>query len=211
MTFVQPPFWARGHHHQSPRAALKLATAPSAEPLTWAELKAYPGMRLANDTDQTHVTSLIVAARQKVELDTGLRLINQAWDLYLDFFPCAGIEVPIEPLASVTSIKTTSVAGVESTLAATNYQVDIASSPPRIVLSDSGSWPTDIRATHGIVIRLAVGFGSAGSAVPAPLLEAMRIAIRCWYAPLGGTPFALPPPWMGYDALIAPYRVLELA
>ena len=179
---------------------------PAVEPLSYDELKAYPGLRLQNDDEMAHITALIMAARQKVESDTGLRLITQAWDLYLDTFPTDAILIPIGPLQSVTTIKTTSVAGVQSTVTATNYQVDIASNPPRITLSDAGAWPGDIRLRQGIVIRLVVGYGTSGAAVPAPLLEAMRLAIRCWYAPLGGTPVALPPPWMGYDALIAPYR-----
>jgi uncharacterized phiE125 gp8 family phage protein len=189
--------------------ALKLVATPvtpAVEPLTYDEVKAYPGLRLPNDTDTAYLTGLITAARQKVESDTGLRLITQNWDLSLDAFPTDAIYVPIGPLQSVTSIKTTSVAGVESTVSVTNYQVDLASRPPRVLLSDAGAWPGDIRLHQGIVIRLVVGYGASGDAVPAPLLEAMRIAIRCWYAPLGGTPFALPPSWMGYDALIAPYR-----
>jgi uncharacterized phiE125 gp8 family phage protein len=191
--------------------AVASPVTPAVEPLTYDEMKAYPGLRLPNDDDQAHVSALIVAARQKVESDTGLRLITQTWDLYLDQFPTDAIYLPIGPLQSVTSIKTTTVAGVESTLTATNYQVDTASNPPRITLSDSGAWPGDIRLHQGIVIRLSVGYGASGASVPAPLIEAMRIAIRCWYAPLGGTPFALPPPWMGYDALIAPYRSVGLA
>lgn len=194
--------------------ALKLVATPvtpAVEPLTYDEVKAYPGLRLPDDTDTAYLTGLITAARQKVESDTGLRLITQNWDLSLDAFPTDAISVPIGPLQSVTSIKTTSVAAVESTVSVTNYQVDTASNPPRILLSDSGAWPGDIRLHQGIVIRLVVGYGLTGASVPAPLLEAMRIAIRCWYAPLGGTPLALPPPWMGYDALIAPYRSSGLA
>ena len=195
--------------------ALQLVVAtpqtPEVEPLTYAAVKAYPGMRLENDVDEAHVLGLIAAARQKVESDTGLRLITQTWDLSFDAFPSDAIVVPTGPLQSVTTIKTTSVAGVQSTLAAEHYQVDSASTPPRITLSDTGAWPSDLRLHRGVVIRLVVGYGATGAAVPEPLREAMRIAIRCWYAPLGGTPLALPPPWMGYDALIAPYRFVGMA
>lgn len=191
------------------RYGLKLATAPSVEPLTYAEAKAF--LRLPDDTDQTYVTALIVAARQKVEEDTGRRLITQAWDLQFDAFPCGAMLVPVEPLLSVTSIKTTSVAGVESTVTSTNYQVDILSSPPRIVLSDTGVWPSDIRAHAGIVIRLSVGYGAASTAVPSPLIRAMEQLVAHWYMHRTAAMYAPLPRWFGYDALIQPYRLLGVA
>jgi uncharacterized phiE125 gp8 family phage protein len=210
-TFTQPAFWQTGARRPASHYALSLVAGQTiTEPLVYAEVKIYPGLRLPDNTDELHITSLIKAARQKVETDTGLRLITQSWDLTLDAFPSDAIYVPLEPLLSAT-IKTTTTAGVESTLAPSNYQVDIASSPPRILLSDTGSWPSDLRAHAGIVIRLSVGFGATGASVPEPLREAMRIAIRCWYAPLSGAPYSLPPVWMGYDALIAPYRLVGVA
>jgi uncharacterized phiE125 gp8 family phage protein len=184
--------------------ALKLVTGPAVEPLTYAEVKAF--LRLPDDTDQTHVTALIVAARQKVESDTARVLITQAWDLMCDAIPSDPIIVPIEPLISVTTFKTTTQAGVESTLAAANYQVDIISSPPRIMLADTGSWPNDIRRSAGIVIRLSVGYGAAATAVPSPLIRAMEQCIAHWYAYRLQPTGAMIPKWFGYDELIRPYR-----
>lgn len=191
------------------RYGLKLATAPAVEPLTYAEVKAF--LRLPDDTDQNYVTALIVAARQKVEKDTGLGLITQAWDLSFDAFPGDAIYVPTEPLISVTSIKTTSISGVESTVSATNYQVDTLSSPPRIVLSDTGTWPSDIRRVAGIVIRLSVGYGAASTAVPSALIRAMEQLVAHWYMHRTAAMFAPLPKWFGYDALIAPYRLVGIA
>lgn len=185
---------------------LKLATAPAAEPLTYSDVRDSSGMRLPSDNEQAQVTDLIATARQRVEADTGLRLITQAWDLTFDVFPEDAIYLPIEPVLAVTSIKTTSVAGIESTVTASNYQLDATSTPPRIVLSDSGSWPEDIRRTAGIVVRLSVGYGASGASVPAPLRQAMRELVRLMYAPTQGTIAAPSVPWAGYDALIAQYR-----
>jgi uncharacterized phiE125 gp8 family phage protein len=188
---------------------LALATAPAVEPLTYAQVKSL--LQLGDDVHETWLTSRITAARQKVEQDTGLKLITQAWDLYLDAFPVDAIRPPLAPLLSVTSIKTTTVAGVQSTLDASNYQVDIASVPGRIVLSDTGVWPTDIRLTQGIVIRLSVGYGAAATAVPQPLIYAMEQLLAQWYASRVGSAYVAPPRWLGYDATIAPYRLHGIA
>jgi uncharacterized phiE125 gp8 family phage protein len=189
--------------------ASALSTAPAVEPLTFEEVKAY--LRLPDNTDLDYVTGLITAARQKVESDTGRRLITQSWTLYADAFPEDAIVLPWAPLLSVTSIKTTTSAGVQSTLAATHYQVDTTGVLPRIWLADAGTWPGDLRAHQGIEIIASVGYGAAGSAVPGPILEALRMAISIWYASRAGAQMAPAPRWLGYDALLAPYRIAGFA
>lgn len=190
--------------------AVKLATAPTVEPLTYADIRDY--MRLSNDTEETLVTELIKEARQRVERESGLKLITQAWDLYLDTFPAYDIIIPIEPLISVTSIKTTTAAGVESTLAASNYQVDVASSPPRIALSDTGSWPGDLRRTQAIAIRVSAGYGATGASVPGPLLQALRVCVAAWYVERGGRENQIiAPSWLGYSSNINLYKLPGLA
>jgi len=188
----------------------KLSAAPSAEPPSYAEASAF--LRLPDTTDQTYVTALIASARQKVEEDTGRRLITQSWTLYADAFPSDAIVLPWAPLISVTSIKTTTAAGVQSVLAATKYQVDTTSGRPRIWLSDTGSWPGDLRLHFGIEIICSVGYGAAGSAVPGPLLEAIRECLSLWYTTRAGAanPPLLAPRWLGYDAKIAPYRIVGI-
>jgi len=190
--------WART------RWSVSLYTAPSVEPLTYSEIAAL--LQRGDSTHQTWLTAAIVAARAKVEQDTGLRLIHQTVDLTFDAFPEDAIYMPVAPLSSVTSIVTVSVAGASSTLSAANYQVD--ASAGRITLADSGTWPGDIRAAAGITVRAVVGYGAAGSSVPRPLLTAMEQLIAQWFAQRVGDAYAppVPPRWMGYDALLAPYR-----
>lgn len=186
------------------RWALSLYTAPSVEPLTYSEVKSL--LQLGDDTNQTWLTARIKAAREKVEQDTGRRLITQTVDLAFDAFPSDAIAFPVLPLASVTSIVTTSVAGAASTLNASNYQVDTAAG--RITLADAGAWPLDIRAAAGITVRAVVGYGASGSNVPQPLVYAMEQLLSQWYASRVGSAYVPPPKWLGYDATVAPYRAL---
>lgn len=187
---------------------LTLVTAPSVEPLTYAKVKAR--LRLPSDDDEAVILDLIKAAKTTVEQDTGLMLLTQTWDLVFDAFPSDAIRPPCCPLQSVTSIKTTSVAGVESTLGSTNYRVDVASWPPRIVLSDTGAWPTDLRSTQAVTIRCIAGYTSPGQ-VPAPLIEAMHYLIEANYKLRSGMAWIAPPKWVGYDRLLAPYRLGGMA
>ena len=190
--------------------ALALKTAPALEPVSYAEASTW--LRLPNDTDVDVVTAMLAAARQKVETDTGRVLITSSWYLYLDRFPEDGIRVPIEPLLTVASIKTTSSAGVQSTVTASNYQVDIVSSPPRIVLSDTGSWPSDLRLTQAIVVEVTAGYGALASAVPEPLKQAILQLVSMWYGARGSQQgVMLPPKWAGYDETIRWYRLPGLA
>jgi uncharacterized phiE125 gp8 family phage protein len=184
--------------------ALTLVTAPTAEPISYAQAKAF--FRLPDDTEESLVVGLITTARMKVEADTGLMLATQTWDLSFDAFPEDAIRPPCCPLQSVTSIKTTTPANVESTVGATNYQLDVVSYPPRIVLSASGAWPTDLRTTAAITVRCVAGYASA-QVVPGPLLRAMEQILAIYYMQRASTALVLPPRWLGYDALIAPYRL----
>ena len=184
---------------------LTLVTAPTVLPVSYADAKAH--LRLPDDTESVLVSALLDAARRKVEDDTGRALMTQTWDLTLDAFPRDGIAMPREPLASVTSVKVTGVAGVQSTLASTVYQVNLAACPPSITLADGQSWPSDLRANQAIVVRFVAGYGTKESDVPEPIRLAVLQLVAQWYAVRMAAGAPVPPPWMGYDALIAPYRV----
>lgn len=205
--------------------SLKLVTPPAQEPITYAQAKAF--LRLPDDTEQAYVASLCAAARQKLEGDTGLRLITQTWDLYFDLFPqdtgrqmiSQGwdpywsiypqdtVYLPFEPLQSVSSIKTTAIDGTVTTLDASNYTVDLTGVPPRVRLSNSGAWPGNLQRTSAVVMRCVCGFGTDGTSVPAPLLQAMYQVIAAWYMYRSQAGAAVPMKWFGYDATIDNYRI----
>jgi len=183
-------------------------SGPAVEPLSYADIKTF--LRLPSDDDQVLVDGYIAAARMKVEEDAGLICITQKRDLIFDDFPDDPIQVPFEPLIAVDSIKVTSVAGVQSTVAPAVYQADYASSPPRVYPADNQYWPTDIRRMAGIVMRCSVGYGASGASVPETALHAMRYLIRIWWYAYRGTdvvaPLTAPPKWVGYDNAIGLLR-----
>ena len=112
---------------------LILTTPPSAEPLSLAEAKAQ--FRIYHSDDDTCFSTLITTARRLIEQRYDLALMQQSWSLYLDRWPESGIfNVPLQPLLSVTDIKTYGDDDTPATLDPAHYYIDVANNSPRIVL-----------------------------------------------------------------------------
>ncbi len=211
-----PPFWAHVGNRTTvyPHATSVIVTPPVLEPLTLAEAKLWAGFDwAAGDAREPLLSSAIVAARSKVEHDTGLALLTQTRDVYFDALPGSIVSLPAQsqPLQSVTTIKSTDSAGAVQTLAADQYHVDVASG--RVGLSLVGSWPSDVRSFQPFVIRLVSGWTSV-ALLPPLLLRAVGL-LTAHYATAGrdlvivGTIVAEMP--QGYEDCIAPYRLVSLA
>jgi uncharacterized phiE125 gp8 family phage protein len=168
-TFIQPYFWQTGYRRRvAPHAVSVLVTPPAVEPLTLAQGMLRAGLTGSwtpgtGDERDAMITGFIAAARAKVEQDTGVALLTQTRDVYLDVVSDAVLELPPQsrPLQSVTSVKTIDTAGVTNTLDVSNYHVDLGNA--RIGLSDVGMWPSDLRGFQPWVIRIVAGFADVAT------------------------------------------------
>lgn len=156
--------------------ALKTYAAPTVEPLTVDQVMEH--LRL--DEYETMLPLLIASARASAEAATSLALMTQTLDLYLDAFPAAEIVLPRSPLQSVTSITYTDTDGATQTLAASEYQVDTASAPPRIVPAYGKSWPSTRQQINAVKVRFVCGHTDAAS-VPADVKAWMLLSIGTAY------------------------------
>lgn len=188
---------------------LSLITAPASEPITLTEAKAH--LRVTASTEDTLITSLIVAARQFVEEETSRALITQTWERQLDNWP-ALVRLPRPPAIALTSVKYVDEDGTEATLANTAYTLYASVEPGHLVF-DTDELPTVTLADYaGVRIRYTAGYGAA-AAVPQAIKQAMLLLIGHWYlnreaVAIGGQRASIAPLPMGVDALIAPYRVM---
>lgn len=159
---------------------LVLVTAPSGEPVTLAEAKAH--LRVDITDDDVSIAGFIKGAREQFELDTRRALITQTWDLTLDAFPSASeLELPLPPLASVTSITYKDVDGNVQTFPAASYVVDVSELFGRIVLKSGYTWPsTTLWAAGAVVVRFVAGYGAA-AAVPQGAKQAILLLVAYWY------------------------------
>lgn len=156
--------------------ALKTYAAPTVEPLTVDQVMEH--LRL--DEYETMLPLLIASARASAEAATSLALMTQTLDLYLDAFPAAEIILPRSPLQSVTSITYTDTDGATQTLAASEYLVDTASAPPRIVPAYGKSWPSTRQQLNAVKVRFVCGHTDTAS-VPADVKAWMLLSIGTAY------------------------------
>ena len=173
-----------------------LVTPPTEEPVTLAEIKDH--LRVSGTAEDSLLTLYAQMAREAVEEETWRALMPQTWTLYLAGWPADGIiELPRPPLDSVTSIKYTDEDGVEATLAASNYRVDTAREPGRVVLAPNGEWPSDVLdSVNGVAVTFVAGYADA-SAVPPMAKAAILLQIGEIYANreaviVGSTPQVTP-------------------
>jgi uncharacterized phiE125 gp8 family phage protein len=133
------------------RWTLAIATAPTLEPLTAAEAKAYA--RIDLDDDDAIVARQIEAARVKAETRTRRAFLQQTWDLYLDQWPGEEIVIPRPPLSSVTYVKYRDENGTWQTVSSTTvYEVDTTDEPGRVVLAYNQTWPTVVTRPRAITL-----------------------------------------------------------
>ncbi len=170
---------------------LKLLTAPGAEPVTVGEAKLHA--RIDEDADNSLVAALIVAARELCETYTARAFLTQTWQMFLDAFPCErAIELPKAPLQSIVHVKTYSDADVATTFAASNYFVDTATRPGRLVLRTAASWPEAARAANAVEIQFTAGYGDAPANLPLKIRQAVLLAVAHLYEHRGDASVELP-------------------
>lgn len=164
--------------------ALKLITAPAAEPISLEEAKLH--LREDGSDQDDLIEMLITAVRQQIDGKDGFlnrALITQTWDLYLDQFPCGSgeIKIPLAPLQSVTYVKYYDTDGVEQTVSSSDYTVDIVSNSGWVVPNSSTPWPTPQTGINKVRVRFIAGYGSSGDDVPATIRAWMLLNIGALY------------------------------
>jgi uncharacterized phiE125 gp8 family phage protein len=153
---------------------LKLITAPDEEPVFLEEAKIF--CRVDGDDEDQLIEAIIIAAREMAEQRTKRALITQIWDLSIDEFP-SEIVLPYPPLQSVTYVKYVDTDGVLQTLASSNYTVDIASEPGRIVPAYGITWPSTRCQINAVTVRFVCGYLDA-EAVPEAIKSWMKVQIN---------------------------------
>jgi uncharacterized phiE125 gp8 family phage protein len=187
---------------------LRVATPPTAEPVTVEEAKAH--LRLEGNAEDSYVQTLIQAARQHVEETCWRGLVTQTLEGVLSGFPDDALELPRGRLASVDSVTYVDTAGVLQTLPSSEYQVDTTSEPGRLLPAYGRSWPSTRRQWDAVRVRYTVGWPVAE--VPAPIRQAVLLLVANMYEHRTPevTGSAVSPVRFAVDALLGPYRLVRL-
>lgn len=189
--------------------SLTLVTPPAVEPVVVGDVR--EALRLDENDEVPLLERYLTSARQQVENDTQRKLVTQTWDVTFDAWPCSSepLVLPIAPAQSVTSITAYAEDGSSSVVSTDVYEVDVASTPPRVFLRSGQSWPSDRRCYAAAVVRVVAGYGANGAAVPMALRQAIEYLVAHRFenrepviVGAGNSALTLP---LGYDDLIQPY------
>jgi uncharacterized phiE125 gp8 family phage protein len=184
-----------------------ITTEPTVEPVTTAEMRAH--LRVDDTTEDTYIDTLITAARIFAEQHTDRQFITATYVMRMDEFPADVIRMPRPNLLTVTSIVYLDSSNVSQTMSASDYQVDIASLPGRVLPAYGETWPTTYPSLNAVTITFTAGYGAAATAVPAPVKHAIKMLAAHWFESrepvVVGTIVAEVP--MTVKSLLGPYRV----
>jgi uncharacterized phiE125 gp8 family phage protein len=160
--------------------SLTRTVGPASEPLTTAEAKTHLNIAASDTSNDDYVASLIQQAREQVEHDTQLCLIDQTWTRVADRFDDDGRGIRLTHNArSITSIAYKDPNGTTQTLATTVYALDAANK--RIVLKYDQLWPSVRGDWDSVTVTYVAGYGSSSSSVPMLAKQCMLLLIGHWF------------------------------
>lgn len=175
--------------------AIKTVTQPAIEPVELADVRRH--IKASSTDDNSTINLIIQTAREYVEQESGLIMINTELQWFLDSYgkgngdlmpwwdgiregaiseyQCGGLVIPRGPVYSVTHIKTYDNLDAATTWNAANYQVDLMRG--RITPRLGQSWPIYTRQMNGIEVQFKAGHGEEAKDVPA--LARLAIMMQC--------------------------------
>ena len=160
--------------------ALRLVTPAAALAVSLAEAKLH--LRVDHSEEDALITAMITAATETCEQITGRALMPQTWELTLDAFPDV-IELTRVPVASITTLTYTDLAGASQTLTAnTQYRLRTVDdySSAFVVPAYGLEWPETREDTDVVAVRFAAGYANA-AAVPQPIKNWILINVASMY------------------------------
>ena len=173
---------------------LQLVTPPAGEPISLAEAKQH--LRVDGGDDDALIGSLITAARQAAETITGRQLMTARWRLVLDAFPGpllmhagsgSSFSLPAHaillakcPVQSVVSVEYLDMNGTTQVLPASDYVLDAACEPARLIPVFGKTWPPTLPQIGAVTVTFDAGYGSA-SEVPEGLKSWIKLRVGSLY------------------------------
>jgi len=157
----------------------KVTTGPASEPVTRSEAKLW--LKVDTTADDALIDALIESARVWVERHCNIGLLPQTITEVYDSWPEGReFDLTITPLREVSAVTYIDSNGSQQTLSSSNYIVDSYQRPARVQLKYSQIWPTLYDQMNSVSAIYTVGYDAA-SAVPGPVITAMKLAIADAY------------------------------
>jgi len=160
----------------------KVTAEPIVEPITVSELKDFA--HIDGSAENVILAGFISSVRIATEEYLGRALLQQTIRMLMDFWPSTVIELPHPPLISVDSVFTIDEDDVETTYSSDNYYSITESTPGKLVLKKSVTFPINTNRNHGgFGITFKAGYGTDIFDIPSPI----RGGIMLWAATVYAT------------------------
>jgi uncharacterized phiE125 gp8 family phage protein len=151
---------------------IKRIAEPSVEILTASEVKIHT--HISHSVEDSLISSWIKSGRIAIERFINRSLIEQTYTLWFDRWPIFPVDVPRQPLISLTGLSYYDSTGTEISYDIDNLIVDTISG--RVSLAYGVILPsTTLRPINAIEIEYKAGYGTTASAVPESIKDALYI------------------------------------
>lgn len=144
--------------------SLRLIAPPTTLPVSLADAKLH--LKVDHSDDDALITLMLKAAGRSAEQELNRALMSQTWELRLDAFPSAEIEVAKPRVLSVSAVAYTDAAGVEQTLSPSLYTLDPDMPPGWLLPALGTSWPDTRDQANAVRITFVAGYGSTPESLP---------------------------------------------
>lgn len=145
-----------------------LVTPPALEPVTIADARAF--LRISTDSEDDILRRIIKTARELVEAETGLALIDQTWRLRVDRWPRSGrLALFKYPVKAVTAVIAYRPDGNAISMEPEEFMLQHGRRPQRVYMAQ---YP-DAQTFCGLEVDFIAGFGETGVEVPDALKQAI--------------------------------------
>ena len=140
---------------------LTLVNTSGLEPVTTSEAKTH--LHISSSSDDTYIGELISVARDQLESEYDLAIINATWDYNLDEFPAGRIlQLPIQNIQSISSITYIDGDGASQAVTSSDYVLDKVLG--RVEHVDTSSWPETDDRVNAVSVKFIAGYDLAFTA-----------------------------------------------
>lgn len=159
--------------------AIERVTAPAADPVTLAEVKAH--CRISDSDSDTLLNALIAAAVDLIDGDgvLGRAMITQTWAQWVPQSP-GRVRLKMGPFQTLDAVQYYDAAGVLQDADETNFRAEKIGDFVEIVPKEGATWPGTQNRNDAIKITYIAGFGAAAD-VPQGIRHAILMLIAHWY------------------------------
>lgn len=145
-----------------------LVTPPALEPVTIADARAF--LRISTESEDEILRRIIKTARELVEAEAGLALVDQTWRLRVDRWPRSGrLAIFKYPVKAVTAVVAYRPDGSAISLEPEEFMLQHGRRPQRVYMAQ---YP-DAQTFCGLEVDFIAGFGETGVEVPDALKQAI--------------------------------------